>query len=125
MNEDRFLYCRICNDVHHITPFDHAPIYDLEDMTVRETATDDRRSFLDHHSDHGIEALISRTERHFYSGQFVDPMKVGYVEVTNGQESFILRVSRRTITEPVSYKLVSRQIMLWEVINDGEEMSKE
>ena len=52
-------------------------------------------------------------------------MKVGYVEVTNGQESFILRVSRRTITEPVSYKLVSRQIMLWEVINDGEEMSKE
>jgi hypothetical protein len=120
MNEDRFLYCRICADVHHITPFDQTPIYDLEDMTVRETATDDRRSFLDQHAEHGIEALISRAEKHFYGGQFVDPMKVGYVEVTNGQESFILRVSRRNITKPVSYKLVSRQIMLWEITNDGE-----
>src|SRR4029077_15029593 len=120
MSEDRFLYGLSCADVHHITPFDQTPIYDLEDMTVRETATDDRRSFLDQHADHGIEALISRAEKHFYGGQFVGPMQVGYVEETNSPEPFLPRFSRRNISKPVSYKLVSRQIMLWEITNDGE-----
>lgn len=108
---DQFLYCRICYEVHHITPFDRAPIYDLDldGMTVQEIFTDDQRQFVDRHFGHEIEELTSVTETHFPIGRLVDPMKVGYVEVSNGQESFILRISRRKIAEPVSYKIVSRQ----------------
>jgi hypothetical protein len=116
---DRFLYCRICNEVHHVTPFDSAPMYDLEGTTVREIVMDDRRQFLDKHDDHGIEQLRGVTENHFSVGPVIDPMKVGYVEVTNGKEFFILRISRRTIEDPVSYKRVSRQMMFWEATNEG------
>jgi hypothetical protein len=120
---DQFLYCRICNEVHHITPFDSAPIYDLDlnGMTVREIFTDDHRQFADRHFGHEVEQLKSVTENHFSIGRLVDPMKAGYAEVSNGQESFILRISRRCITEPVSYKIVSRQMMPWEVTNEGRE----
>lgn len=116
---DRFLYCRICNEVHHVTPSDSAPIYDLEGTTVREIFIDDRRQFLDRHHDHKIEQLRSVTENHFPVGSLIDPMKVGSVEVTNGKEFFILRISRRSIAEPVSHRVVSRRMMLWEATNAG------
>jgi hypothetical protein len=124
---DRFLYCRICNEVHHVTPFDSAPMYDLEGTTVREIVIDDRRQFLDRHDDHGIEKLRGVTENYFSVGRLIDPMQVGYVEVTNGKEFFILRISRKTIADPVSYKMVSRQMMLWEATNEGgkDELSGE
>jgi hypothetical protein len=112
---DQFLYCRICNEVHHVTPFDSAPIYDLEGMTVRETFIDDRREFIYRHFDHEIEKLRSVTGNHFLIGRLIDPMKVGYVEVTNGKEFFILRISRSSIADPVSYQ------MLWEAANEGRE----
>lgn len=98
-----------------MTPFDNAPIYDLEGTIVREIAIDDRRHFLDKHDDHGIEKLRSATENRFPLGFVMDPMKAGYVEVTNGNDFFILRISRNTIADPVSYKRVSRQMMLWEM----------
>ena len=94
MIPDQFLYCRICNEVHHVTPFDSAPIYDLEGMAVREIFIDDRRQFIDRHFDHEVEKLRSVTANHFPIGRLIDPMKVGYVEVTNGKEFFILRISR-------------------------------
>ena len=121
MIDDRFLYCRSCNEIHHVTPFDKAPIYALEEMTVWETATDDRRSFLDRHWDHELEELTSVAENRFYLGELVDPMKVGYVEATNGEESFVLRVSRKTIADPVSYKIVPRKVMLSELAENWTE----
>ena len=57
MIPDQFLYCRICNEVHHVTPFDVRLRTSLEGMTVREIFIDDRRQFIDRHFDHEIEAL--------------------------------------------------------------------
>jgi hypothetical protein len=121
MIPDQFLYCRICDEVHHVTPFDSAPIYDLEGMTVREIFIDDRRQFIDKHFDHEIEKLRTVTGNRFSIGRLIDPMKVGYVEVTNGTEFFILRISRSSITDPVSYQMVSRQMMRWEATKEGRE----
>jgi len=121
MIPDQFLYCRICNEVHHVTAFDSAPIYDLEGMTVREIFIDDRRQFIDKHFDHEIEKLRTVTGNRFSIGRLIDPMKVGYVEVTNGTEFFILRISRSSITDPVSYQIVSRQMKRWEATKEGRE----
>ena len=118
---DRFLYCRLCNEVHHVTPFDRAPIYHVDGTTVREIVVDDRRDFLDKHDDHEIEKLSSVTENYCSVGHFADPMRVGYVEVTNGKRCFILRISRNSIADPMSYKIVSKQMMLWEAINEGDD----
>jgi hypothetical protein len=121
MIPDQFLYCRICNEVHHVTPFDSAPRYDLEGLTVRKIFTDDRRQFIDRHFDHEIEKLRRVTGNHFTIGRLIDPMKVGYVEVTNGKEFFILRISRSSIADPVSYQMISRQMTLWEATKEGRE----
>jgi len=109
MIHNQFLYCRICHEVHRVTPFDRAPIYLLEGMTVREIFTDDRRQFLDRHRGHEIEQLKRVADDRFPIGRPSDPMRVGYVEVTNGHAVFILQVSRRNIADPVTYKVVPRQ----------------
>lgn len=109
MIHDQFLYCRSCHEVHHLTPFDRAPTYQLEGMTVREIFTDDRRQFVDRHFGHEIEELKSVAQNRFPISRPGDPMKVGYVEVTNGRVSFVLRVSRSNIADPVSYKIVPQE----------------
>src|SRR5262245_55460303 len=114
MIHDQFLYCRNCREVHHLTPFDRAPIYHLDGKTVREISTDDRRQFVDRHFDHDIEELKSIADDSFPKGRPSDPMKVGYVEVTNGQLSFVLRVSRKHIADPMTYKIVPRQASIYE-----------
>ena len=106
MIEDRFLYCRNCNEAHHVTPFDRAPIYNLQEMSVEETFIDDRRQFVDRHAGHEMEELKSVAANYYYSGRSIDPMKVGYVEVTNGTRSYRLRASRETIADAISYKVV-------------------
>jgi hypothetical protein len=113
MIHNQFLFCRTCHEVHHLTPFDRAPIYHVEGVTVREIFTDDRRQFVDRHFGHKIEELKSVAENHFPIGWPSDPMKVGYVEVTNGQVSFVLRASRSNIADPVSYKIVPRQACIY------------
>src|SRR4029450_8403515 len=85
MIHDQFLYCRICHEVHHLPPFDRAPTYQLEGGTVQEIFTDDRRQFVDRHFGHEIEALKRVAENGFSIGRPVDPMKGGYVEVTNDE----------------------------------------
>lgn len=86
-------------------------------MTVREIFTDDRRQFVDRHRGHEIEELKSVPEDRFPIGRPSDPMKVGYVEVTNGHAVFILRVSRSDIADPVTYKIVPRQASIYEGVN--------
>jgi len=80
-----------------------------------------RRQFIDRHFDHEIEKLRRVTGNHFTIGRLIDPMKVGYVEVTNGKEFFILRISRSSIADPVSYQMISRQMTLWEATKEGRE----
>ena len=114
MIHDQFLYCRSCHEVHRLTPFDRAPIYLLEGMIVREIFTDDRRQFVDRHRGHEIEELKSVAEDRFPIGRPSDPMKVDYVEVTNGHSVFILKVSRTNIADPVTYKVVPRHAFIYE-----------
>jgi hypothetical protein len=121
MLSDRFLYCRDCNEVHHVTPFDTAPIYVLEDRSVRQIPVDDLQSFRDRHFGHKLEELTSVPETDVRLGQLVDPMKTGYVEVTNGRDFFVLRSFRRDIADPLSYELLPRQLVFWEIAHDHQE----
>jgi hypothetical protein len=41
-------------------------------------------------------------------------MKVRYVGVTNGQVSFVLRVSRKNIADPMTYKIIPRRALVYE-----------
>jgi hypothetical protein len=121
MFSDRFLYCRDCNEVHHVSPFDTAPIYVLEDRVVRQIPVDDLQSFRERHFGHNFEELTSVPETDVQLGQLVDPMKTGYVEVTNGKDLFVLRSFRRNIADPLSYELLPRQLAFHEITHDHQE----
>lgn len=106
MGKDKFIWCRHCDEVHRVSPFDRAPTYALIAGDAREMPADDWRDFMDRHAGHKLEPLRGMGERHLAGQAALDPMSVGYIEVTNGQETFLLRSSRASIEEPLRYRLI-------------------
>lgn len=113
IGNDRFLNCRGCNEVHKVTPFDQAPIYEMQGSRAREIPTDDRRRFMERHAGHAIEELSSVSEDWLEPQGAIDPMAESYVFVANGRYLFLLHRSRRSIAEPVVYRVMPRQLTLW------------
>jgi hypothetical protein len=72
----RFLHCRRCGELHRVTPFDQAPLYQHDGAAISEVPSDDRRAFLDRHKDHPIEELTGLSEAKVRTGRFVEPMAV-------------------------------------------------
>jgi hypothetical protein len=122
MPNRRFLYCRDCNAIHRVTVFDTAPFFEIDGLNVREVPQDDRRDFLNLHLGHRIGELNSIGEiRDEGDDGNVDPMKVSYVEVTDGREIFIVRSSRRSIADPLFYEVMPRQWRFWEFVDERAE----
>lgn len=111
MGKDKFIWCRHCDEVHHVSPFDQAPAYALIAGEARETPADDWRDFMDRHAGHKLEPLRGIGGRHLAAEVSLDPMSVGYVEVINGHETFLLRSSRTSIEEPLRYRLIRGRIV--------------
>jgi hypothetical protein len=106
MDEGKFIRCHHCDAIHHVTPFDKAPVYALVSGQVETSSADDWRAFMEGHAHHKLEPLRATGEKYFGTRNPMDPMGVGYLEVTNGQEKFLLRRSRKSIAEPLAYELV-------------------
>ena len=106
MGSEKFIRCCVCDAVHHVSPFDKAPTYTLEGETVEAQATDDWRLFMAQHAGHRLEPLRASGEKLFPGGRSGDPMGVGYIEVTNGQDRYVLRRARKSIQEPMNYELI-------------------
>ncbi len=111
MGKDKFIWCRHCDEVHRVSPFDRAPTYALIAGEAREMPADDWRDFMERHGGHKLEPLRGVGERHLAAQASFDPMRVGYVEVTNGHETFLLRSSRASIEEPLRYQLIRGRIV--------------
>jgi hypothetical protein len=116
MSNQRFLYCHDCNAVHHVTPYDTAPIFLSDGIEIKEIQQDDRRDFLDCHSGHKIGELISLEEQGRDNDAIVDPMKVNQARVTDGRETFVVRSFRTSIAEPLTYQVLPRQLTLSDMI---------
>lgn len=106
MGSEKFIHCCTCDAVHHVSPFDKAPTYILAGETVEEQATDDWRLFMAQHAGHRLEPLETNGEELLPESSSMDPMGVGYIEVTNGQDRYVLRRSRKSIQEPMRYELI-------------------
>lgn len=104
MLSDKYIRCRNCNDVHHVTPFDRAPVYGRVAGEGTEACTDDRRAFLQRHANHKLEALQATGESSF-CGDPSDPMTERYVAVTNGHEDFVLRGFRTRVDQALRFDL--------------------
>ena len=115
MGEQTYIWCRDCDQLHHVTRFDGAPAYIVEDGEEREVARDDGRAFLERHAGHRLESLCEVGEKCFPVGAAGDPMRVGYVEATDGREYFVIRSFRTTIAEPLAFQLIRGRLKPYRV----------
>jgi hypothetical protein len=108
-----FLFCRRCSEAHRVSEFDRAPIYRLNGTEVVEEPADDRRQFIELHGSHGIAEIFAIANARM-RGPTTNPMAIRDVEVSDGKAGFVLRGLRKTIQEPITYRLLPKQLSLWE-----------
>ncbi len=110
MGQEKYIWCRDCNEIHYVSPFDKAPAYALVHGVEQKYPMDDWRAFMQRHGGHKLEGLRSAGEKYSPSARPMDPMKEEYVEVTNGQDRFVIRSSRGSIDEPLHFELIKGRL---------------
>jgi hypothetical protein len=104
--------CVECNQVAHITDYDCSPQYlcdgYLEEIT--EKPMDDTEHFMVQHKDHKIEDLMVIKDSFISEGRYGEPLKVSYLEATNGKERFVIKGWREDINSPLQYEIISGYI---------------
>jgi hypothetical protein len=111
MVSDRFIWCRNCDAVHHVTSCDRAPRYVYVEGEVEEIPGDDWRAFMKQHEGHRLEPLKASGEKQFCQSSMSDPMGVAYIEVTNGRDHLLLRQSRANIAKPLSFEVTRGRLV--------------
>ena len=104
MDKGRYIWCRKCGAIHHVTDFDRYPGYAGADDEA--LPANDWRDFMARHAGHRLEPMTATGNDHFPSGSVGDPMTVAYLEVSNGAETLLLRRSRKSIDVPLDYEII-------------------
>jgi hypothetical protein len=76
---------------------------------------------MQRHAGHKLEALQALGESYTPGHAPLDPMKEGYVEVTNGHETFVIRSFRNSIEEPLSFELLQGRLKITRVSVEVQE----
>ncbi len=106
MDQDKFIWCRNCGEIHHMSLFDKAPEYMVDQGEEIEVPMDDWGAFMHRHAGHKLQALRGIGRRYCPNGESWDPMMVEYIEATNGREWYVVRSSREAIEEPLKFDIV-------------------
>lgn len=123
MLNSKFIRCRNCDAVHHVTAFDKAPYYSVSAGGVNEKVANDWHDFIARHAGHRLEPLEATGQSYFPDGRSSDPMAAGYIETTDGKETVLLRRLRSSIQEPLRYEIVSGRLVRQESTLDVQENS--
>jgi hypothetical protein len=106
MGSEKFIRCCVCDAIHYVSRFDRSPAFVFLGDEVEAQAMDDWRLFMTQHAGHRLEPLEASGDKLFPGGSPLDPMSVCYIEVTNGQDRYVVRRARKSIQEPMSYELI-------------------
>lgn len=115
-----FWYCTDCREVFRATPFDEAPQYAVQacdelsrvDGTLVEEPCNERERFLHRHHGHRLGLLKRVRDRILSDRPAWDPMRTVYEEVTNGQETFLLKSWREDVSAPRCYLLLNGSLVV-------------
>jgi hypothetical protein len=104
----KLLRCADCNVIYEITPFDQCPEYAVSGDAgeYHEIRKNDLADFERSHRGHRQEHLSVVEGSQYSEGAYFDPLRVTYLEVTNGKEVFLVKRWRKTIAEAMRYELV-------------------
>lgn len=111
MDNARFIWCRNCGAIHHVSPFDRSPVYHVAAGEVHEEQVDDWRDFMDCHAGHRLEPLQSTGNIIYPRGSACDPMNIAYIQVTDGKQTILLRRSRPSIDKPFAYEIANGSLL--------------
>lgn len=105
---DKWIRCIECNAVAHVTDFDCYPQYQCDEHLdeVVEKPMDDRKDFMMQHRHHRMEELSKINGSFISESPYAEPLKVSYVEATNGNERFVIKTWRDDIRDPLQYQLI-------------------
>jgi len=111
MDDGRFIWCRNCGAIHHVSAFDRSPVYRIAAGEVQEEQVDDWRDFMDRHAGHRLEPLRSTGNVVCPRGSACDPMNIAYLHVTDGKQTVLLRRSRSSIDKPFAYEIADGSLL--------------
>lgn len=100
------VYCQRCLEVCHLTPYDTTPRYQHEDDEITEEPDHAPEVFFRHHYGHPLALLRKKKDRYWADRPLWDPFRIAYQEVTNGQETFLLKSWRTELAAPRQYALL-------------------
>ena len=121
MDNGRYIWCRNCGAIHHVTAFDRYPIYALAGGETQALPANDWRDFMARHAGHRLEAMTATGNDYLPSGSAFDPMGIAYLEVSNGAETLLLRRSRKRIDEALNYEIVNGRLVQTEMSLEVQE----
>ncbi len=73
---------------------------------------DEQKEFLRRHAGHPLEELFIDGETYFSDKPCFEPMKVAYVEASNGRQKFLIKRTRASLDRPVFYELIPGKIQV-------------
>jgi len=100
------LYCKPCHEVYQMTPYDTVPLYQVRGDQLEESPAQERDTFLRKHWGHPLTTLKRKKDRLYSDRPVWDPFRIAYEEVTDGQETFLLKSWRAAIAESRHYALL-------------------
>jgi hypothetical protein len=89
-----------------MTPYDLVPLYQVKGNALEESPVQEREAFLHRHWGHPLTALKRKKDRLYSDRPIWDPFRVAYEEVTDGQETFLLKSWRTDLADSRHYTLL-------------------
>ena len=110
--QSALVYCQRCLEVRHLTPYDIVPHYQRQEDEIAEEPEREHEAFFQRHQGHPLAKLKKKTDRYWADRPLWDPFRTAYQEVTDGQETFLLKSWRTDITAPRQYALLRGSLTL-------------
>ncbi len=108
---NQLIRCINCDAVFLRTPYDQEPEYaappPLSFYSDHFNDRDDFKDFIKNHDGHRMEHLTILEDSLVSDRAYIEPVKVSYFRATNGRENFVIRKSRKEISDPLKYELIS------------------
>jgi hypothetical protein len=113
----KLLRCTQCNQViPQFDPFlDFGESSSLPGVEWSSGDLDEQKEFFKRHLGHQLEELSIDPETFISDKPAYELMKVSYVEASNGQQRFLIKRSRESLNQPVSYELIPGKIQVADV----------
>ena len=106
MTKKHLIRCIECSELGLLSPVDQSPEYDNDQGEWSVTERDDKAAFLERHQGHRLEELQIIEDSAISHEDYGEPVGASYFEATNGQERFVVKRFRKSVSDPQGYELI-------------------